>query len=375
MTHSQDDSIISIFMCGDVMTGRGIDQILPHPVDSRIYEPYVTDARRYVEFAERVNGPIPHPVPFDYIWGEALDGLKRLQPDVRLINLETSVTTCDRYWPGKGINYRMHPANFPAITAAGIDICTLANNHVLDWGYPGLEETLRTLEESGVKGAGAGRDRLSAAAPATVAVPGKGRVHVFSFGDLSSGIPSKWAAGENRTGVNLLPDLTDKTAHLIGESVRQVKEQGDLVVASIHWGDNWGFEIPDEQTRFAHRLIDISGIDIIHGHSSHHVKGIEVYRDKLIMYGCGDFLNDYEGIRGYEQYRGDLGLMYFAYMDTLNGRLKELRLIPTRVRRFQITSASAGEVGWLRDTLNREGKLFGNRVEEGEDQTLALCWE
>jgi len=200
-------------------------------------------------------------------------------------------------------------------------------------------------------------------------------VHVFSFGDLSSGIPSKWAAGENRTGVNLLPDLTDKTAHLIGESVRQVKEQGDLVVASIHWGDNWGFEIPDEQMRFAHRLIDISGIDIIHGHSSHHVKGIEVYRDKLIMYGCGDFLNDYEGIRGYEQYRGDLGLMHFAYMDPLNGRLKELRLIPTRVRRFQITRASAGEVRWLRDTLNREGKLFGNRVEEGEDQTLALCWE
>ena len=375
MTHSQSDAVISIFMCGDVMPGRGIDQILPHPVDPRIYEPFVTDARRYVELAENVSGPIPKPAPFDYIWGEALDTFKRLRPDIKLINLETSVTTCDRYWLGKGINYRMHPANFPAITAAGIDICALANNHVLDWGYQGLEETFRTLEESGVKGTGAGRDHVLAAAPATVAVPGKGRVHVFSFGDLSSGIPIKWAAGETRAGVNLLPDLTDKTAHLIGKSVRQVKEQGDLVVASIHWGDNWGFDIPDEQISFAHRLIDISGIDIVHGHSSHHVKGIEVYRDKLIIYGCGDFLNDYEGIGGYEEFRGDLGLMYFAYVNAQDGRLKELRLIPTRMQKFHITKALAGDVRWLRDTLNREGKLFGNHVEEREDQTFILRWE
>jgi len=357
------------------MTGRGIDQILPHPVAPRIYEPFVTDARRYVELAEKMNGPIPRPVAFDYIWGEALDAFKRLRPDVKIVNLETSVTTCDRYWQGKGINYRMHPANFPAITAAGIDVCALANNHVLDWGYRGLVETLRTLEESGMKFAGAGKDGLSAARPATVAVPGKGRVHVFSFGDVSSGIPAKWTAGENQPGVDLLPDLTGKTARMIGERVRRVKGPGDVVVASIHWGGNWGFEIPAEQRRFARRLIDVSGMDIVHGHSSHHVKGIEVYREKLIIYGCGDFLSDYEGIGGYEAYRGDLGLMYFAYVNPLNGRLKELRLIPTRVRRFQITKASAGDARRLRDTLNREGELFGNHVEEGEDQSLVLAWE
>ena len=375
MTPSQSDATISIFMCGDVMTGRGIDQILPHPVAPRIYEPFVTDARRYVELAEKMNGPIPRPVAFDYIWGEALDAFKRLRPDVKIVNLETSVTTCDRYWQGKGINYRMHPANFPAITAAGIDVCALANNHVLDWGYRGLVETLRTLEESGMKFAGAGKDGLSAARPATVAVPGKGRVHVFSFGDVSSGIPAKWTAGENQPGVDLLPDLTGKTARMIGERVRRVKGPGDVVVASIHWGGNWGFEIPAEQRRFARRLIDVSGMDIVHGHSSHHVKGIEVYREKLIIYGCGDFLSDYEGIGGYEAYRGDLGLMYFAYVNPLNGRLKELRLIPTRVRRFQITKASAGDARRLRDTLNREGELFGNHVEEGEDQSLVLAWE
>ncbi|HBA86795.1 MAG TPA: poly-gamma-glutamate biosynthesis protein [Geobacter sp.] len=373
MTLSEPDPIISIFMCGDVMPGRGIDQILPHPVDPRIYEWFVTDARVYVDIAEKVSGPIPREVPFDYIWGKTLDTFRELRPDVKIVNLETSVTTSEDFWQGKGINYRMHPANFPAIAAAGIDVCALANNHVLDWGYEGLEETLRTLDESGLKGAGAGRDLMAAAAAATVEVPGKGRVHVFSFGDESSGVPWEWAAGKRQPGVNLLPDLSEKTARAIGDSVWKVKQEGDVVIASIHWGDNWGFDVPDDHRRFAHRLIDHCGIDIIHGHSSHHVKGMEVYREKLIIYGCGDFITDYEGIGSNREYRGDLGLMYFAYVNALDGRLKELRLIPTRMRKFQVTRPTAADVRWLRDTLNREGKILGTRV-EGAAATLFLSW-
>jgi poly-gamma-glutamate synthesis protein (capsule biosynthesis protein) len=322
-----------------------------------------------------VNGPILKPVDFGYVWGETLEAFKRLRPDVRLINLETSVTTCDGYWRGKGINYRMHPENFPVITAAGIDVCALANNHLLDWGFPGLEETLRTMAEAGITGAGAGRNLTAAAAPAIVEVPGKGRVLVFSFGDRSSGIPDSWAAGENRAGVNLLPDLSARTVRSIGEQIRRVKQQGDVVIASLHWGANWGFAIPQEQMAFAHGLIDTAGIDILHGHSSHHVKGIEVYREKPIIYGCGDFIDDYEGIGGYEQYRGDLGLMYFVSMDFSNGRLATLRLIPTRLRKFRVTRPSLSDVRLLRATINREGQVFGTHLDEGEDETLVLRCE
>jgi poly-gamma-glutamate capsule biosynthesis protein CapA/YwtB (metallophosphatase superfamily) len=374
MLKANGDTTISIFMCGDVMTGRGIDQILPHPVDPTIYEWFVTDARRYVEIAERVSGTIPHPVPFDYIWGEALHAFHELQPDVKVINLETSITTSESFWPGKGINYRMNPANIAAITAAGIDVCSLANNHVLDWGYEGLEETMRTLELSKIKAAGAGRDGFEAAAPATVAVPGKGRVHVFSFGDVSSGIPDEWAA-DNGPGINLLPGFSEATANRIAESVAKVKQEGDVAIASIHWGGNWGFEIPPEHVAFAHRLIDEAGIDVIHGHSSHHVLGMELYREKLIIYGCGDFLTDYEGISGHSQYRGDLGLMYFAHVEPRDGRLRELRLIPMRVRKFQVTRAKGADLRWLMETLNREGKRFGTQVEEMEDHSLKLLVE
>ena len=138
------------------MTGRGVDQILPHPNPPGIQEPYVRDAREYIELAERVNGPIPRPVNATYIWGEALGELERMLPDVRVINLETSVTGSNDYWPRKGIHSRMHPAHVGCLTAAGVDVCTLANNHVLDYGYAGLEETLSVLAGAGIIVAGAG---------------------------------------------------------------------------------------------------------------------------------------------------------------------------------------------------------------------------
>jgi len=365
---------ISLFLCGDVMTGRGIDQILPHPGDPRIHELYVKDAKTYVELAEERNGLISDPVAFSYIWGDALGELARVSPDVRIINLETSITSSDDYWRGKGINYRMNPANIPCLTAAGIDVCSLANNHVLDWGYDGLVETLQTLEKAGIKTAGAGSDLKLAEAPAVVEAPGKGRVIVFSCGLESSGIPASWGAGENSPGVNLLPDLSERTLHKIGNKIRLVQRRGDITVISIHWGGNWGYKITREQVDFAHGLIDTAGADIIHGHSSHHVMGIEVYRDRPILYGCGDFINDYEGIGGYESFRGDLSLMFFVSMSPATGRLAGLRMIPAMMKKFRVNHASRAAAEWLGYTLNREGKHFGTSVVSKEDNVLELRW-
>ncbi|MCK5480723.1 MAG: CapA family protein, partial [Gammaproteobacteria bacterium] len=188
------DKSVTLFLCGDVMTGRGIDQVLPHPCDPLIFEHFMKSALGYVEIAEAVNGPILRPVDFAYIWGDALGELDRMDPDLRIINLETSVTTSDDYWPRKGINYRMHPDNIPMISAAGIDCCVLANNHVLDWGYPGLEETLDTLGKAGLQTTGAGRNLEQARAPAIFDLGETGRVIVFSLASGTSGVPSAWAA-------------------------------------------------------------------------------------------------------------------------------------------------------------------------------------
>ncbi|HSE84358.1 MAG TPA: CapA family protein [Thermodesulfobacteriota bacterium] len=368
-------NLITIFMCGDVMTGRGIDQVLPHPSDPALYESYMKSAKGYVELAEEVNGPIEKPVSFSYIWGDALEELEMMAPDLRMINLETSVTKSDDYWEGKGISYRMNPENVNSITAAKIDYCSLANNHVLDWGYTGLRETLETLKNANIKTAGAGYNLREAEAPAVMEVKGKGRVIVFSFGSTTSGISPSWAASEDKPGVNLLKDLSDKTVRHIKEKVQKVKLEGDIVVASIHWGSNWGYAIPYEQIEFAHKLIDNADVDVIHGHSSHHVKGIEVYKNRPIIYGCGDFINDYEGISGYEAFRDDLGLMYFLSLDPSTGKLHSLQMTPTQIKRFRVNRASRADALWLRDVLNREGKRFGTRVRLGKDNTLTLQWD
>ena len=147
------------------------------------------------------------------------------------------------------------------------------------------------------------------------------------------------------------------------------------MIASIHWGGNWGFAVPREQRTLAHKLIDAAGVDLVHGHSSHHVKGIEVYKDKLILYGCGDFLNDYEGIGGYEEFRGDLALMYFASLDPATGKLASLKMTPTQTKKFRIRKASRPDALWLWNTLNREGKKFNTRVQIEKDNQLSLSWD
>jgi 5-methyltetrahydropteroyltriglutamate--homocysteine methyltransferase len=221
------------------------------------------------------------------------------------------VTVAEDAWPGKDVHYRMHPANVPCLTAAGIDCCALANNHLLDWGPGGLLETVEALHKAGIRTAGAGSTDAEAAAPAIVELAGLGRVLVFAFATESSGVERDWAAGRDRSGVNRLDDLSGRSVDTVAWQVQDVKRPGDVVVASIHWGSNWGFSIPGEQRAFARRLIDHASVDVVHGHSSHHVKGIEIHRDRPILYGRGDFLTDYEGIGGYEEFRDDLGLMYF----------------------------------------------------------------
>jgi poly-gamma-glutamate capsule biosynthesis protein CapA/YwtB (metallophosphatase superfamily) len=363
--------VISLFLAGDVMTGRGIDQVLPHPGDPRLYESYAKSAYDYVELAEHANGPIARPLAFGEIWGDALAELERRRPDARIVNLETAVTQSTEPEP-KGINYKMSPANVGIITAASIDCCVLANNHVLDWGRSGLIETLTTLEQAGVRCAGAGRDQTSAAAPATVPVAGEARLLVYALASHTSGVPAAWAATPHKPGVNLLPSFSEASTELIADEIHAAKRPSDIVVLSIHWGPNWGYDIADEQVAFAHRLIDSGAADVIHGHSSHHVKGIEVYRQKLILYGCGDFIDDYEGIGGYEDFRDDLVLMYFPVVRAADGTLADLDMVPMQIRNMRLHHASPADATWLADTLSREGGRFGTRIRFGPDHALKL---
>jgi poly-gamma-glutamate synthesis protein (capsule biosynthesis protein) len=353
---SSSSGALRIFLCGDVMTGRGIDQVLPHPGDPRLEEDYVRSANDYVRLAEDANGPIERPVGFGDIWGEARAFWSRMAPNLRIMNLETAITTSDAFAP-KGINYRMNPANAPCLAAARPDVLTLANNHVLDYGGEGLKETLRTLQSYRLLAAGAGRWLAEAAGPAVVPARA-GRVLVYARGTSSAGVPTSWAARPDRHGVAHTGLSEADAQRLIGQ-VAAERRPGDLAIVSIHWGSNWGYEVAPAQQSFAHALVDSGEVALIHGHSSHHPRPIEIYKNRLILYGCGDLLNDYEGIGGYATFRSNLVLLYFADLDPASGALLRLQLAPLKIQRCRLVAPTAEESAWTAATLMRKGQPFG----------------
>ncbi|WP_347332995.1 CapA family protein [Marinimicrobium locisalis] len=344
---------LTCFFCGDVMAGRGIDQALPSPVSPELYEGFVRDARDYVALAQSRDRPIAQPMRYEAVWGQALEELAFAEPGLRLINLETSITARGRPWPDKGVHYRMHPDNAALLNAARIDACSLANNHVLDWGREGLTDTLARLDELGITHAGAGECSEAAARPMIFNLEGGYRVLIWSLGLADSGIPAEWNAGSRRAGVWYFENASERTARSVSEAVNAEKRPGDLAVVSIHWGSNWGYDIPPEHRRLAHQLID-AGVNLIHGHSSHHPCGFERYKGQPIFYGCGDFINDYEGITGHEVFRPELTLMYFCRFDLASGKPLALWMFPLRMERFGLHRASAEDAHWLEKRLNRE---------------------
>jgi poly-gamma-glutamate synthesis protein (capsule biosynthesis protein) len=211
---------------------------------------------------------------------------------------------------------------------------------------------------------GAGRSAEDARRAITV-----GPVTLLAIGCEDSGIPPSWAASPSRSGIDLLPDLSDAS---IEETCARVSAlRGQRVIVSIHWGSNWGHAIPHDHVRLARALID-AGADVIFGHSSHHPRPIELYRDRPILYGCGDLINDYEGISGYQTYRDDLRLLYFAMVEPGGGSLVQLRMVPMQARQLRLWHASGADVDHLLEVINQTSEDLGVRARAAADRTLLV---
>lgn len=341
------DSCVRLFLGGDVMTGRTIDQLFATHNDDNFGKTDHIPSVRYLAWSAALHGAEILPLAHDYIWGDALGVLEQARPDFRLINLETAVTTAET-WENKQFNYRMHPANISCLTAAGIDCCSLANNHLLDFGRAGMQETLRTLQGAGIGHAGAGNDLAEARRPYIHLLADGRRILVFSWGFRDSHIVSpQWAAGDQKPGINFLADCGIDTARVMAETMTVWREPGDLLVASLHWGANWVPRVPDAHRSLARYLIDQADVDIIHGHSSHHVLPVEIYRGKLILYGCGDLINDTEGRPDFLARRGYLGALYFVDFDVAARQFKGLHVQPVRRRRFRLELPTRDDAKWV----------------------------
>lgn len=361
--------MLSLLLAGDVMLGRGVDQIMPHPCDPEIPDPRTRSALDFVYAAEGVNGTIPRPVEPDYIWGDALPYLQAPGPTLRLLNLETAITTAPRP-AAKRITYRMNPRNIAALRAFRPDCCALANNHLLDWGEAGLVETLETLDRAGLAHAGAGRDEAGAWRARCLPRPDGGRLVMLSIAEGSSGVPPAWAAGPARPGVARLEGSLDRRIARVAAAIGAVKRPGDFAIASIHWGDNWGFQVSRDQLAFARRAIEEAGVDLLHGHSSHHPRQMAVHRGKLILFGCGDLINDYEGIARHRDQRPDLVALYRVQL--AGTALAAVEILPFRLRRFRLQRASAEEAAWLAARVNAHSGPFNTAWQPAGEGRLRL---
>lgn len=386
----------TVTFLGDVMLARLIDQLLPNHVDSP------TDARNAARFRSEYPSLESAKYTPSAPWGTALPLLRA--SDLLLINLETSVTTITSPWPNKKFNYRMHPANLaPVLHAAKVDYTSLANNHILDYSTEGLIETVWTLKEAGISFAGAGENTDEAYKPAILHLPrsvqeyhsrrvdgekvlsnqwseqerevldapGTGYpVHVYSASDH----PQEWGATvPNFHFIDYSSATRERLRRLLLKSGPTAPA---LKIFSVHWGSNYTWHPSDQIRSLARFLVDECGVDIVHGHSSHHVQGVEVYRGRVIIYGCGDFVDDY-AVR--EKYRNDLGAVWRAIVKEDEAKsliLDRLEIFPTRVDRFRtnLLDQSDEDHGWVREKIQELSGELGTalRSDLGEQGQILI---
>ena len=363
--------ILKINFVGDVMLGRLIDQLFEtsvnEPSEAKIVRSFLKNNSNLNQYG--ASAP----------WGSTLPLLQ--SSNLNVINLETSVTTNSKKWPDKVFNYRMHPANTSTLKAACIDYASLANNHTLDFCEQGLRDTVETLSKEGIAFAGAGHARDEALKPAVLRIPrglpaedqSTANVHVWSASDH----PGNW----NKVGQFHLIDYTAQTRSRLKKvingdvSAACGKTGPPLKVFSVHWGPNYSWSPDKEIQSLARFLIDECGIDVIHGHSSHHIQGVEKYKGKLIIYGCGDFVDDYALIPGY---RNDLSAIWRLSLSQSEGKLKmnKLEIFPSRIRQFQaeLLDASDPDHDWVRSKLREQSSHFGTVTQDrlGEKGQLVI---
>lgn len=289
---------VTLAFTGDVMLGRGVNE------------------------AMRLHGP-------DWPWGDMVGPLKGA--DLRFINLECVIAAAGRPWSRtpKTFLFKADPAAMETLKDAGIDFVSLANNHSLDFEEEALIEMLGRLDAAGIARAGAGRDLTEAAKPARLEARGR-RIGVVSITDNEP----VWAAAPGIPGVNYLP-VTLGAANFakLEAMIKDARRRADLVILSAHLGPNMVEEPPPIFRRFARAAVD-AGVDIFHGHSAHVFQGIEIYKDKVIIYDAGDFVDDYvvDPIL-----RNDLS---FLFLVKITGRgIAGVELLPTHITDYQVNQA------------------------------------
>ena len=204
--------------------------------------------------------------------------------DLAMVNLETAITERGEPVPGKNFHFRSPPLSFAALKAAGIDVANMANNHSLDYGLVGMQDTFDAIQASAFPVTGIGHNAAEAYRPYRTVIKGQ-RIAILSAVDwLEPGLVDDWSATDTQPGLAFSIDRTRLTAE-----VAAVRPEVDTLVAFLHWGDENTQCASAGQKELARTLID-AGADIVVGSHAHRVFGAGRVGAQLVAYGLGNFV-------------------------------------------------------------------------------------
>lgn len=303
-----------------------------------------------------VNEAITQHKP-EYVWGDTLPLLH--SADAVIDNLECVIAEGGTPWkPRKTFYFKANPKAIDVLQAGNITYVTNANNHALDYDREALEEMLDRLDKAGISHSGAGQNLEEATKPAMLSV-GPLKIAIIAFTDNEP----DWKAGPNLAGVHYVK-VDQAGLKTLTQQISEARQSADVVIISAHWGPNMQDSPPKNFQNFAHNLID-AGADIFYGHSSHVFQGVEVYKNKLILYDTGDFVDDY---MVNAVLRNDMSYIFSVRIDE-NGP-KELQLIPVLIngKEFcQVNLADGKFAKEINELMKKRSTEYGTNFEEDKD--------
>jgi poly-gamma-glutamate synthesis protein (capsule biosynthesis protein) len=204
--------------------------------------------------------------------------------DVTMVNVESAITDGGEPVAGKNYHFRSPPQTFDALKAAGVDVVNMANNHALDYGPTGLQDTFAAIDASKLPVTGLGRDANQAYAPYRTTIKGQ-RIAILSASDwLEPDLIPSWSATDTQPGIAFSIDRT----RLLAE-VTKVRPAVDTLVVFLHWGTEETWCASSEQQDLATALLE-AGADLVVGSHAHRVFGAGKVGTALVAYGMGNFV-------------------------------------------------------------------------------------
>jgi poly-gamma-glutamate synthesis protein (capsule biosynthesis protein) len=198
--------------------------------------------------------------------------------DIFFTNLEAPFGTTGEIFE-KEYTFRVKPDLVNVLLAGKINLVSLGNNHIMDYGVSALQETKQVLERNQIRYAGAGVNLAEARKPAILEIKEK----KIGFLAYSLTFPEEFWASDSTPGTCFPYDT------FVFKDVAALDKETDFVIVSCHWSQEL-LEYPKKyQINLAHRFID-NGADLILGHHPHVLQGIEWYKGKLIAYSLGNFI-------------------------------------------------------------------------------------